>query len=65
MGIPRFKASNYFRYKIASRKITTFITRRDVTLDTVMRARALEFLQEVTDYVSANEIDADMVLNRD
>ena len=38
MGIPRFKASNYFphqfkrRYKITSCKITRFITRQDVTL---------------------------------
>ena len=71
MGIPRFKASNYFlrqfkhRYKITSRKITTFITRRDVSLDTVVRTRALEFVREVTDYVFANVIDADMVLNTD
>ena len=46
MGIPRFKASNYFLhqfrrcYKIISRKITRFIIRRDVTLDTVVRTRA-------------------------
>ena len=71
MGIPRFKASNYFlqqfkrRYKMTSHKITRFITRWDVTLDTVVRTRALEFVQEVTDYISANAIDADMVLNTD
>ena len=71
MGIPRFKSSNYFlhqfkhRYKITSCKITRFITRRDVTLVTVVRTRALEFVREVTDYVSATAIDADMVLNMD
>ena len=71
IGIPRFKASNYFphqfkrRYKITSRKITRFITRQDVTLDTVVRTKALEFMREVTDYISANAIDADKVLNMD
>ena len=71
VGIPRFAFSNYFlhqfkrRYKITSRKITRFITRRDVTLDTVVRTRPLEFVREVTDYVSANAIDAEMVLNTD
>ena len=71
MGIPKFKASNYFNhqfkchYKITSRKITRFITRRNVTLVTVVRSKALEFVREVTDYVSANAIDADMVLNTD
>ena len=71
MSIPRFKANNYFlhqfkrRCKITPRKITRFITRRDVTLDTVVRTRALEIVREVTDYVYANAIDADMVLNTD
>ena len=36
-----------------------------LTLVTVVRTRALEFVREVTDYVSANAIDADMVLNTD
>ena len=67
----RLKASNYFfhqfkfRYKVTSRNITRFINRRDVTLDTVVRTRALEFVQKVTDYGAANAIDADMVLNTD
>ena len=71
MDFARFKASNYFlhqfkrRYKIISHKITRFITRRDLTLDTVMRTRASEFVREVTDYVSANAIQADMVFNTD
>ena len=48
-----------------SRKITRFITRRDVTLDIVVRTRALDFVREVTNCVYANAIDADMVLNTD
>ena len=67
----KFKESNYFlhqfkyRYKVTSRKITRFINRRDVTLDSVVRTRALEFVQEVMVYILANAIDADMVLNMD
>ena len=71
MGIPRFEVRNYFlhqfirRYRITSRKIIRFITGRDVTLDTLVRAGALEFVQEETDFVSAYATDADMVLNTD
>ncbi|XP_069673414.1 uncharacterized protein [Periplaneta americana] len=71
MDIPSFKASKCFlekfkrRYKISSRKMTRIVARRDVTLDTSVRTRALEFVREVTDYITANAINADMVFSTD
>ena len=66
MGVPWFKASNYFLHQFKRRyKVTSCKIKRYLTLDTALKTRALEFVREVTDYISANAIDADMVLNTD